>query len=134
MLCSDLRSCNSELFLAIPFDEAVENAENIKSYVFDVAAYVLNTLGRELSPGITIPPNKLAPNGWPSAILFDEPLGEDQRLSCFHVGQQHIDLIWLIPIFQNEYTEIKSQGLQRFYELDEQSEMSLVDVFRSPVL
>lgn len=124
----------AELMMVLPKEVAIEQEDQIKNYLFDVASYLLNTPGRQLTVGTTIPESPLAPKGWPKALLFDEPRGEPEDLSCFHIGSQHVDLFWLIPIYGNEYELIKEKGLDAFDKLDETEDISLVDVNRPPLV
>ena len=120
----------AELMMVLPKEVAIEQEDQIKNYLFDVASYLLNTLGRQLTVGTTIPESPLAPNGWPKALLFDEPRGEPEELSCFHIGSQHVDLFWLIPIYGSEYELIKEKGLGDFDKLYEPGDIRLVDINR----
>ena len=115
------------------FSYSIEQEDQINNYLFDVASYLLNTLGKQLTVGTTIPESPLAPNGWPKALLFDEPRGEPEELSCFHIGSQHVDLFWLIPIYGSEHELIKEKGLDAFDKLDETEDISLVDINRPPL-
>ena len=71
-----------------------------------------------------------APEGWPKALLFDQPNGEPEELSCFHVGAQHINLLWVVPIHGAEYELIKKVGIESFDKAIQSIELSLVDVRR----
>lgn len=126
-------SIGAELMMVVPKGVAIEQEDQIKNYLFDVASYLLNTLGKQLTVGTTIPESPLAPNGWPKALLFDEPRGEPEELSCFHIGSQHVDLFWLIPIYGSEHELIKEKGLDAFDKLDETEDISLVDINRPPL-
>lgn len=121
---------DAELLLVLPKEVACEQTEKITHYLFDIASYVINTLETPLEIGTTIPESSLAPDGWPKALLFDEPRGEPEVLGSFQVGRQCIDLFWLIPIYGGEYQVIKRDGLKVFDELAESSSISLVDVDR----
>ncbi len=120
----------AELLMVLPKEVAIEQEDKIKNYLFDVASYLLNALGRQLTVGTIIPESPLAPIGWPKALLFDEPRGEPEELSCFHIGSQHVDLFWLIPIYGSEYELIKEKGLGAFDKLYETEDISLVDINR----
>lgn len=132
----DENKCNSgvELLMILPKFVAFEQKEKIRNYLFDIASYVLNTLGRKLTAGTTIPESPLAPNNWPNALLFDEPLGEAEELGCFHIGTQHVDLLWLIPIYGCEYQVIKEKGLEVFDKFVEKEDCSLIDINRPPFI
>lgn len=126
--------CAVELLMLLPKCVVYEQEAQIKSYLFDVAAYLINTLGRTPDVGTTIPESPLAPDNWPKALLFDEPRGEPEELSCFQVGRQHINLLWLIPIYGSEYKIIRERGLDEFDKIEQQRDVSLVDIRREPVI
>lgn len=128
----DGRSCSSELLLVIPFDVAEDNFESISNYIFDICAYILCTLERNVNSEDLVPENDLAPTGWPKALLFDEPRGEPEDLECIHIGIQHINLRWVIPIFGSEYNLIKSSGIESFDNAVDEMELSLVETRREP--
>lgn len=119
-----------ELLMVLPKDVASEQERQISNYLFDIVAYVLNQFEENPMVGTTIPETPLAPLGWPKAILFDEPRGEPEELGFFHVGSQHVDLLWLVPIYGSEYQLIKKNGLERFDRLVDESNISLVDIGR----
>lgn len=131
---ADECDCAVELLMVLPKCIAYEQEEQIKNYLFDVAAYLINTLGRTPDVGTTIPESPLAPDNWPKALLFDEPRGEPEELGCFQVGRQHINLLWLIPIHGSEYKIIKKMGLDKFDKIDQQQDISLIDVMRGPIV
>lgn len=122
--------CNCELLLCVPNDIAISQTTNIENYIFDICAYLISTLGRAVTYQDLIPESTLAPSGWPKAILFDEPRGESEQLECFHVGEQHVNLLWIIPIYGDEYIFIKENGIGKFDMAAETLELSLVDVRR----
>ncbi|WP_444912495.1 suppressor of fused domain protein [Microbulbifer sp. PAAF003] len=122
--------CTNELFLAVPSYIVDEQAEIIENYIFDISAYLLCRLGRNAESGMAIPESPIAPKGWPSAILFDEPYGESEELACFHVGAQHVNLLWVMPIHSSEYELIKAEGLERFDKAIQTADLSVVDVGR----
>ena len=128
----DGRSCDAELLLTLPDAVASEQPDTIINYVFDIASYVLDSLRRSPKSEDVVPESQLAPEGWPKAILFDEPRGEPESLESFHVGAQHVNLLWLVPIFGSEYSLIKSEGVADFDRAAEKLEFSLVEVRRSP--
>jgi len=101
--------------------------------MFDVMAYSLRPEVRVAS-GRTIPETRLMPKAWkPRALLFDEPRGEPEDIGSVHVGLQHVELLWLVPIYGEEERLISLEGIEAFDELDQHSEWSLADPARPPV-
>jgi hypothetical protein len=87
-----------------------------------------------LRAGCSVPESKWVPAEWSiRAMLVDEPTGEPEELADTHVGPQHVQLWWLVPIHGAEYKLINEQGLDAFYELNEAAALSLADVRRPPV-
>ena len=123
--------CNSELFLAVPSHIVDEQSEKIANYIFDISSYLINTLGRNIKAEDVVPESELAPEGWPKALLFDQPSGEPEELSCFHIGKQQIDLLWVVPIHGAEYNLIMKDGIESFDEAIQNIDLSVVDVRRA---
>jgi hypothetical protein len=120
----------SELFLALPSHIIDEQSEAIKNYIFDIASYFTQTIGKNVKTGDVVPESPLAPKGWPKALLFDEPRGEPEDLASFHIGIQHVNLVWVVPIFGNEYDLIKTKGIDHFDEAIQGLDLSVMDVRR----
>jgi|TARA_B110000211_G_scaffold150294_1_gene170944 hypothetical protein len=123
--------CNSEIVMVLPTNVVAKQTNEIVNYIFDIVAYLIETLDRNLTAETTIPESELAPAGWPKALLFDEPRGEVDDLSCFHIGSQHVELFWMIPIFGNEYSLIKNGEIERFDEIVENMDIEITDVRRT---
>ncbi|MGJ8594246.1 MAG: suppressor of fused domain protein [Aquaticitalea sp.] len=122
--------CNSEIVMVIPKDVASAQTNEIKNYIFDIAVYLVETLGHNLTAEDMIQENDLAPKGWPKALIFEEPRGENEELSFFHVGHQHIELFWVIPIHGAEYTFIRNGNIEKFDDIIERKEIEITDVRR----
>lgn len=128
---NDDKSCNSELLMVLPFDIADDQLEAVSEYVFDISNYIVNTLGRNVKSEDLISVGLIAsPEGWPEALLFDDPRGEPNELNYFHIGMQHVKLSWVVPIFGSEYELIKTSGIESFDAAVENAETSLVEVRR----
>jgi hypothetical protein len=123
--------CNSEILMVLPTNVVAKQTDEIVNYIFDIVAYLIETLERNLTVETTIPESKLAPVEWPKALLFDEPRGEVEDLLCFHVGSQHVELFWVIPIFGAEYDLIKNGEIERFDEIVESMDIDITDVIRA---
>ncbi len=122
--------CDTELLLAVPSHIVEEQSEAIVNYIFDISSYLLETLGKNAEAEVVVPESPLAPSGWPKALLFDQPCGEPEELACFHVGAQHVNLLWVVPIFGTEYDLIKTKGIESFDEAIQTIDLSVVDVRR----
>ena len=122
--------CNSEIVIVLPSNVVDNQTAEIVNYIFDIVAYLIEKLERNLTAETTTPESKLAPVGWPKALLFDEPRGEVEDLSYFHVGSQHVELFWVIPIFGAEYDLINNGNIERFDEIVESMDIQITDVRR----
>lgn len=127
---SNSTSCNSELLMVVPYDIGIDQLDSIRNYIFDISAYILRTLNRNIKAEDLIPESPLAPEKWPKALLFDEPRGEPEQVTCYHVGVQHVSLSWIVPIFGAEYNLIKTEGIESFDKAVENMELSLVETRR----
>ncbi len=129
------QSCNSELLMVLPYDVVDDEIEAISNYIFEISAHIINTLGRNLKPEEVISENlkneiEAMPEGWPKALLFDEPRGEPNELNYFHIAMQHVKLAWVIPIFASEYDLIQNRGIEAFDAAVDEAAISLVEVRR----
>lgn len=130
------QSCNSELLMVLAYDVVDDEIEAISNYIFEISAHIINTLGRNLKPEEVISKNleneiKSVPEGWPNALLFDEPRGEPNELNYFHIAMQHVKLSWVVPIFASEYELIKASGIDAFDTAVDVAAISLVEVRRN---
>lgn len=122
-----------ELLMVLPRDLGGATFTEVSSFLLDVFAKGLKS-DVHLRVGYTIAPTALAPREWPArALFFDEPAGEPEELATFHVDGLHVDLLWVVPIYESEYNGIRRLGLDWFYSLEEQSEWSLADPHRPPL-
>jgi len=127
---SDGKICNNELLMVLPFDVAEDQWEDVSEYIFDLSNHILNTLGRNVKTEDSKAESDYAPEGWPKALLFDDPRGEPNELNQFYIGMQHVTLSWAVPIFGSELELIESSGIESFDTAVENAEVSLVEVRR----
>jgi len=127
---ADDKSCNNELLMVLPFDVADDQWESVSQYIFELSNYIVNTLGRNVKAEDLKEESDQAPEAWPKALLFDDPRGEPNELNQFYIGIQHVTLSWVVPIFGNEYSLIKSSGIESFDAAVTDAEVSLVEVRR----
>jgi hypothetical protein len=126
----DGKICNNELLMVLPFDVAEDEWHAVSEYIFELSSYIVNSLGRNIQTEDLKQVTDTAPEGWPKALLFDDPRGEPNELNHFYIGMQHVTLSWAVPIFASEYELIKGQGIEAFDAAVENAEMSLVEVRR----
>ncbi|WLQ14316.1 suppressor of fused domain protein [Hahella aquimaris] len=125
---------NWEFLLSLPADCGGVGSTEIVNYLLDIMAYSLRS-DVEVKAGNTIPETPLAPAPWTTkAVLFDEPRGEPEEMSSFIVGNQVVNLIWLVPVTEEERLFIKRCGIDEFDKRESISEYSLIDVKRVGVV
>lgn len=123
-----------ELLFCLPKDLGGVKNVDIVNYLLDISVYSLraDTL---IEVETTIPESSLAPSLWTTkAILFDEARGEPEDMSCFHIGQQSINLFWLIPLTNKEYKYIKECGQEAFDNIADNTDIALIDVNRDSIV
>jgi len=126
----DDKTCNNELLMVLPFDVADDQWDSVSKYIFELSNYIVNTLGRNVKSEDLKEETDSAPEGWPKALLFDDPRGEPSELNQFYIGMQHVMLSWVVPIFGSEYDLIKTSGIESFDAAVTEAEVSLVEVRR----
>ena len=129
---SNGKYCNSELLMVLPYDIVDDEVDAISDYIFDISNHIINSLERNLGAEDILPEHAIerVPEGWPRALLFDEPRGEPNELNNFYIGMQHVKLSWAVPIFDSEYALIKNSGIESFDAAIQNAEVSLVEVRR----
>lgn len=126
---SDKRSW--ELMFALPQDLAEASWEDVASFLLDVGVYSIATHPCA-TPGAVTDPSPLAPSAWGErGVLIAHAISEDEELAAgWHVGTQHVDLHWIVPVLRSEVAAIRAHGLAWFYDAMERSEWSAVDPIR----
>jgi hypothetical protein len=123
----DGKPADYEFCMILPDELGGVSADEVVSFILDVAVYTYRKDVR-CRVGATIPETELIPAKWgPKALLIDELRGEPEELSELSVGDQRVQLLWLVPIYGDEYRLIKSKGIEAFDQLDAQSEWSVAD-------
>lgn len=123
----DGKPANYELFMTLPHELGGASADEVVSFMLDVAVYSYRKDVR-CSVGATVPETPLMPAQWrPKALLFDELRGEPEELSHILIGAQSIEVLWLVPIYGDERELVVSEGIEAFDLLDAQSEWSVAD-------
>jgi len=131
---SENKRVNHELLFVLPSDLGGSSESEVFSYLLDISVYVLKD---EVDFGIEtlIPESPLAPEKWKQkAVLIDEARGESESFESMHVGVQCVSLLWLVPIYKNEYQQIREHGIESFDHYCKQSSFSLVDTSRPSVV
>lgn len=110
-----------ELFLAIPSNLCGATEQSVLEFLADLAAY--GVFGKtEYNRGILMPEVPSIPSSWPTrTIAFDLPLCEPENFTPIHVGEFHIDLLWVVLVHTSEQQLIQERGMSVLYtQCDEQ--------------
>jgi len=125
---------DKELLMALPGDLGGASRDEVVSFMLDIAAYVIYTR-EDVEPPFTVPETPLAPRAWAtSALLVDQARGESEELGEIGLGDDEVELLWVIPIYPSEYRFIKASGFDAFDALADKGEFSLVDIGRPPLI
>ncbi|AGC48774.1 hypothetical protein MYSTI_07502 [Myxococcus stipitatus DSM 14675] len=120
----------SEFLLVLSADLGGATFEEVAGFLMDFVLYSRRD-DVEVQPGRAVPPSPLVPKSWPTrALLVDEALGEDEEFERLHLGPQHIELWWLVPLHEAEHAFIQKEGFDAFSELLDASESSPAEVHR----
>jgi len=123
-----------ELLFVLPRDLCGCGFDAVAAFVLDVAAYSLSR-GVSFDVGSVVPETRLAPVQWSArALLVDEPRGEQEEIAVFHVGAQHVELRWVVPIYASELQAILANGVGEFDRACESVGCSLSNPCRDSVL
>lgn len=123
----DEQAANYELCMILPNGLGGASDDQVVSLMLDVAVHSYRKDVRS-RVGATVPETPLMPASWPpKALLFYELGSEPEELSHISVGEQSIELLWLVPIYGNEYELIHREGIEAFDLLDTQSVWSVAD-------
>jgi len=119
-----------ELFMTLPADLGGATFAQVAAFLMELFVYSLQR-DVPIEAGQTIPELQSVPASWkPRALLLDEARGEPEELGHLHVGRSAVGLLWVIPIYVEEYDLIQKEGVEAFDALDDKSEWSLADVNR----
>ncbi|MCK8502402.1 suppressor of fused domain protein [Myxococcus fulvus] len=119
-----------EFLLVLPEDLGGATFEEVAGFLMDFVAHSRRD-GVRVEPGRALPPSERVPKAWPTrALLVDEAVGEDEEFGGLHLGRQHLELCWLVPLHEAEYAFIQKEGFDAFSELLEASDVSPADVHR----
>ena len=125
----------NEYFMALPSGLGGASVDEILEYITDLSTHLVVKMNRSLPPRV-LGPSKLAPVAWgPKALLIDEARGESDDFQNVKVNDTlEVEILWMIPIHENEYRFILKEGIDAFDELDQRSDQSIADVNRSGIV
>jgi hypothetical protein len=91
-----------ELFLAVPSKLCGATDRSVLEFMADLAAYGI--FGKvAYKRGVLMPEVPSIPPSWPTrTIAFDSPLCEPESFSPVHVGEFHVDFLWVVLVHSDE--------------------------------
>lgn len=123
---------NYELLFACGRDLAGATIGDVIDYILDIAVYSF-THATRFDVDYLIHNSQVAPNSWMMrSILVDEARAEPESFEKIRVGEQSVQLLWLIPLFEIEYNFIKIKGADKFDEKCQASDIHVIDLNRKP--
>ncbi|MDB5386825.1 MAG: suppressor of fused domain protein [Planctomycetaceae bacterium] len=118
---------DQEFVIVLPSSLGGANVNQIFNLVLDVVAHGLS-INVDYGIGATLEVVNVMPKTWATrSLLFDEPRGEAEELAAFHIGSQHVDLLWIVPMHQKEIELIRNQGLDVLRDWEAGAEFDLID-------
>lgn len=126
---ADENTPGCELLLVLPQDLAGATFELACAVLLDFAVRAMDERW-VLRDGAAFSLSSVTPWGQAAVLLLDAP----EDVTPLHVGAQHVDVLWVVPVFEDEQHWIAEHGVESFLERDEASEWSLADPLRPSVL
>lgn len=120
-----------ELLFVIDEGNFKNSASKSFDFMCELSANYLES-AHEIELPSLVPPSALIP--WrANALLFDEARGEEEDLAEMVIGARRVKLIWVIPLYEDEYKLIEKEGLAEFDRRCEVKRVDLVDIDRESV-
>ncbi|MFD2118001.1 suppressor of fused domain protein [Paenibacillus yanchengensis] len=121
----------AEWMLALKHDLGQESVDRIFTYFCDVIAHHIENITSSEVPRV-MTESTLAPENWTAkALLLDELRGESEELEEIKIGEEVINVLWVVPITPKEACIILEEGIEVFDTFIEQQQHSIIDPTRS---
>ena len=126
----NMRYFDYEFLVVFSYDIGGCSEDRFLDYLKSIIVHCI-TEGLKLEPGMTFAPSPIAPEAWgQKALLISEACGEPADVQTFHVGTRTIELVWAIPIYEDERQFIKANGLEAFDNILVEQEWGITDLSR----
>ncbi len=123
-----------EFLLSLPPELGGVNVDRVMDFVMDVFTHGLSE-GVNYRRGTVVDCQALLPAPWSTDhLLLEEPLGESETLAVTHVGPEHIELLWMIPLHASEASFVTSHGFDALSELAQAEGVDLIDPLRDTLV
>jgi hypothetical protein len=126
----DERDIGHEWFLVLASDLSEQMIDRVFEYMADLVANNIEVC-KNRHPVRILDSSQLAPPEWTTkSVLIDEPRGEPDEMQMISIGTQEYDLQWIVPVTQQEAAYIHENGIERFDQIVEDTELSIIDTYR----
>lgn len=124
------RPVSAEWMLALDNGLGGESVDRIFSYLSDLIAHNIENI-EDSEPPRVLGESHLAPEQWTTkAILIDELRGESDSLEQISIGNERINVLWVVPISKQELDIISNDGIEAFDQYIERISSSIIDPIR----
>jgi hypothetical protein len=132
--CFDQGEIASEMFVVVSSSYSEATAQELCDLMISMSEYSRKNKGKVVY-GETIDVINPIPSKWNAkSILICEPFGEPEELSVVNFNNQKIEIRWLLPIFSDEVSYIRKNGMIALFDLFENSEISIAEPTRGSIL
>lgn len=120
----------NEWMIALKPDLGQENIDRIFSYFCDIIAHNIEHIQSSEVPRV-MTESALAPENWTTkALLIDELRGESEDLEQIKIGEEIINVLWVVPITPKESHIILQEGIDAFDAYIDNQHYSIIDPTR----
>ncbi|MEJ8293307.1 suppressor of fused domain protein [Delftia tsuruhatensis] len=121
---------NAEWMLALEKGLGGESISRIFSYFSDLISHNIENIESSEPPRV-LGESHLSPERWTTkAILIDELRGESDSLEHIKIGEETIDVLWVVPINKKELELISKNGIEVFDDYVNEISYSIIDPTR----
>ncbi|MFD5017402.1 suppressor of fused domain protein [Paenibacillus sp. NPDC058367] len=120
----------NEWMIALKPDLGQENIDRIFSYFCDIIAHNIEHIQSSEVPRV-MTESALIPENWTTkALLIDELRGESEDLEQIKIGEEIINVLWVVPITPKESRIILYEGIDAFDAYIDNHHYSIIDPTR----
>lgn len=118
-----------EFFIVLP-KISIKDIHVIMDYLLDICTHIIHNCDYQKPPSLI--KSFVAPENWGfDWILIDEPLGESEDfLQIPTLFEFKPDILWIIPIYENEAIFIKNNGIESFENICKEKSIDVIDLNR----
>lgn len=118
---------HTEWMLALENKLGDESIDRVFSYFCDLITHNIEHINSSAPPRV-MSESHLSPEKWKTkAILIDELRGESESLETIKIGNEEVNVLWVVPISSLESKMILEKGIDAFDDYIEQLSYSIID-------